>query len=230
MDAGEEHCRRRRRLVIQPCTSTTCRACAELLPDMEYGIRMTPARRTGKRKKRMGRGLPAFLVSLTGLVLIFHSGHAYSQTELPMLLLTTAKQSPQLAAVPGFPLLYQSSVSKSCNSTSQCVLAFARVKDNHLLQATNINCLAVPTVTNPNVVEQVAITLFTGNLSDPQTVEVFDQFIPPSDPEQPFRFGVNETILSFFRADSRPKAIVGTGGFDANISFTCKLTGTLLKP
>ena len=167
-------------------------------------------------------------IPLASFAVILLAGPAHSHRQ-PEPSLPAPSKYYLAASVPGFPLLYQSGASKTCTNTSQCVVAFDRVKAGHLLKATHINCVATPTVTNPQVVEQVVFVMFTGNLSDVDTIEPFDQFIPPSDTEQPFRFGVNETILTFFQPGTRPKIVVGTGGIDANISMACKLSGTLLK-
>jgi hypothetical protein len=73
----------------------------------------------------------------------------------------------QAGAVPGFPSLYQSKASTVCNSQTQCAVSFDRVPRNRLLKATNINCIAIPTVTNPAKIEQVTFALVAGSLSSP---------------------------------------------------------------
>ena len=132
------------------------------------------------------------------------------------------------SALPGFPSLYQSKVQKHCSAATKCEVAFSGIPSNRLLRATNINCLAVPTVQNPQTVEQVTFLLFTGSLTG--DADVFDNFaVAPAAAGQPFRFSVNETILTFFQGGTRPKLVVFMD-LAANTDLFCKLTGELVSP
>ena len=131
-------------------------------------------------------------------------------------------------ALPGFPSLYQSKVYKHCSAATKCEVAFLAIPNNRLLRATNINCLAVPVVVNPQTVEQATFVLFTGSLT--ADADLFDYFaVAPLQAGQPFRFSLNETILTFFQGGTRPRLVVSMD-VAANTDLFCKLTGELLSP
>jgi hypothetical protein len=159
--------------------------------------------------------LKVFVVAMAAAVLACGS-EATAEPQLSLPLPSAKGTQVETSAVPGFPALYQSKVIKHCPASTQCVAPFARVPNNRLLRATNINCLGLASGNT-----QVTFVLVV-SLTDPS-----NYFVVQSGDE--FRFSINETILSFFEAGTRPRMVLGADT-SAGLDLVCNLTGTLLTP
>jgi hypothetical protein len=141
--------------------------------------------------------------------------HLKSFVAATLLAVFTYGDDVSAIGVPGFPSLYQSKVTKGCTGTP-CIAPFASVPANRVLQATHVNCFGQASGSS-----FVALALITS------IEDQFNLFFAQQDDQN--RFSINETILSFFQADTRPRIQLFTSNNPAT-TLTCILTGTLLTP